>query len=310
MSSVLTAVIPNSTSFDLSEREPLILPPLEVMLATIVGNFLSIFSQIIVIMISLGLDGDNSAQTIMIVQSVAEIIKRVSTFPLVLCGLTGGDGWICLYLTDLVAYNLKEAVIRFARSIPDVLAFLLSFDRYIAIKYAAWYRENCTRRTAWYVVAPALLIRVPDVALILWMSNWTTSGDGFSNTTSLHLSVVNTAVDVLGAVMVLANTIVTSFLIKEIVRRRNRGVTRQSNESKANTVTRVLAIYSVIYSLFGVIQYALMLPIHIRVNETTFLLGGAAYLSSAIAQIVQAPIFLFISSMRQALLKTLVRNGR
>ena len=68
--------------------------------------------------------------------------------------------------------------------------------------------------------------------------------------------------------------------------------------------------FCLLRTIFGVIQDALMLPIHVRVNETTFLLGGAAYLSSAIAQIVQAPIFLFISSMRQALLKTLVRHRR
>ena len=72
----------------------------------------------------------------------------------------------------------------------------------------------------------------------------------------------------------------------------------------------ISVFFCLLRTIFGVIQYASMLPIHVRVNETTFLLGGAAYLSSAIAQIMQAPIFLFISSMRQALLKTLVRHRR
>ena len=45
------------------------------------------------------------------------------------------------------------------------MGLFLALDRYLAVKHGVWYSQNCTRKAAWIVIVPAILIRIPDVAI-------------------------------------------------------------------------------------------------------------------------------------------------
>ena len=70
-------------------QEPLAIPPLGFIVTVTCLSMLAIVSQAIVIIISMGLEGNFSAQTIMVVQSFFEILKMMMNLQRAMCGLSG-----------------------------------------------------------------------------------------------------------------------------------------------------------------------------------------------------------------------------
>ena len=71
------------------ESLPFAIPPFGFIMTVSCLSMFAIVSQAIVIIISMGLEGNFSAQTIMIVQSVFEILKMTMNLQRAVCGLSG-----------------------------------------------------------------------------------------------------------------------------------------------------------------------------------------------------------------------------
>merc|ERR1712226_731970 len=115
-------------------------PPMGLIITSLSLSFSSVVSQTLVILISIGLEGDFSAQTIMAAQALFEMMKQSINILRASCGLFGG--LLCQYHRVDFWCKISEAIITFSQSLPDYLNCLLALDRLVAVRYANWYKTN------------------------------------------------------------------------------------------------------------------------------------------------------------------------
>ena len=87
----------NSSTESPDNSNPFTIPPSTFIWVVVSVAIVSMTSQAAVILIAFGLKGDFSAQTIMIVQSVSEILKMAQIVQRAVCGLSGKNSIIKNY---------------------------------------------------------------------------------------------------------------------------------------------------------------------------------------------------------------------
>ncbi|XP_075259907.1 uncharacterized protein LOC142351652 [Convolutriloba macropyga] len=109
-------------------------------------------SQIIVILMSMGLEGNSSAQTLMWVQAVADILKRALIVFFVLCSNIYPDICIQRILSDV--FCKVNAVVTFLLILQtELIAVLVALDRVIAVFLGVLYKQKGTPSAAWKALA-------------------------------------------------------------------------------------------------------------------------------------------------------------
>ena len=76
-------------------------------------------------------------------------------------------GSFCVNNTITAVCKLYEITYKSVQTLPDFLNCLLAVDRFLAVRYSTWYRDICTRKAAWVVIVPVMMIRLPDVVIRL-----------------------------------------------------------------------------------------------------------------------------------------------
>ena len=85
---------------------------------------------------------------------------------------TGGStfcsgGNFCIGNTVTAVCKFYDVLYKSVQTLPDFLNCLLAVDRFIAVKSSTWYKDHCTRKAAWVVIIPVMMIRLPDSVIRL-----------------------------------------------------------------------------------------------------------------------------------------------
>ncbi|XP_063728716.1 uncharacterized protein LOC134856294 [Symsagittifera roscoffensis] len=164
-------------------------------------------SQVVMILIAKGLQGDFSAKTFLQVLSVAQVAQQLYIMYLSICGTLG----YCFLMESDMQCKFQYHMSVWIFLTPDWLAVPVSVDRLNAIQFPVWYKQNCTTKTAWYLLAPLVamvgLILVPISAFIVRID------DGINVYCSNKNGIVENMVGVVGIPPILAVSVATLALL-------------------------------------------------------------------------------------------------
>ncbi|XP_063717846.1 uncharacterized protein LOC134844950 [Symsagittifera roscoffensis] len=217
----------------------------------------ALLSQIPIVLIGLGLEGDFSAKTLMVVQAVAEMLRRAAATYLALCGAIEKES--CFAHISQLSCKISLYFIFVVMLVPDWLMMLVALDRVLAIERGVWYRIHCTVRSAW----------IPISAVILFLGIVGTPRIGFGElipetpacrqvSYKLYVPMI-TILGIPALVLVAAMTARLIYNLSPVKRTTAPNLGRRATDPNSQRVNIALTLHCVIFTIFSLIQYAIFL---------------------------------------------------
>jgi len=260
-------------------------------------SIVSIISQIPVILIGIGLEGDFSARSIMCAQALADILKRSIVTYAGVCSPMGNCVW---QLSQLGCKVAKYLVFVFFL-LPDWLMVVVAADRLVALHRPIWYKDICTTRAGWLPIV--FLLVVFSLAAI---PNFTYGQLVEAIPICLLTNeVYNESVTILGLPALALVALMTAQLL-HAVNTKTRNLSNQQANNK--TVNRALILNCAIFTLFSCLHYGLLFGSHANSGTPAIIRIIISQVAGSIGVAVKTPCYLAMKTMRHAFLRSLGVN--
>ncbi|XP_063729426.1 uncharacterized protein LOC134857025 isoform X2 [Symsagittifera roscoffensis] len=181
---------------------------------------------------------------------------------------------------------------------PDWIAVPLSLDRLNAIMYPAWYKQNCTTKTAWIVIAP--VIGLIGVSLIPMSLLTVRIDDGTTLYCASENGVVERIMSLVGLPAILTISLATLVLLYLIHNRSK----NSNNSASEKELIMALTGTSAMYAVFGSVSYCIVFYAFWLLEENTvndlLIYQAIGQLVNTLGIILRSPILLLMQPMRNA----------